>query len=95
MSAVDRQRIGAVKTIETLGYTFDGFVWTAPSSGVPLPNLYDEADAMHSLLVLIADKLDGCVEGSEEDAEFKRIAETLEVYEAKRWPDGAAPRMKG
>jgi hypothetical protein len=42
-----------------LGYTFDGFVWNAPPGGVPFPNLYDEADAMHGLLVLRADKLEG------------------------------------
>jgi hypothetical protein len=58
MSAVDRQRICAVKAMEALGYTFDGFVWNAPSGGVAFPSLYDEADAMHGLLVLRADKLE-------------------------------------
>jgi hypothetical protein len=68
-----------------LGYTFDGFVWNAPPGGVPFPNLYDEADAMHGLLVLRADKLEGCTE-----AELKVIADTVQAYEAKRWPDGIA-----
>lgn len=95
MSAIDRQRIGAVKALEAFGYSFDGFVWNAPAGGVPMPSLYDQADAMHSLLVLRADKLDGCTEGSEEEAELKMIADTIETYEAKRWPDGKVSGGKG
>ena len=90
MSSIDRQRIGAVKAMEELGYTFDGFVWNAPHGGVPFPSLHDEADAMHGLLVLRADKLEGCTEGSDEETERKMIADTLGAYEAKRWPDGVA-----
>jgi hypothetical protein len=95
MSAVDRQRIGAVKAMEGLGYTFDGFVWNAPQGGVPFPSLQDEADAMHGLLVLRADKLEGCTEGSSEETELKMIADTAQAYEAKRWPDGIASGGKG
>ncbi len=47
---------------------------------------------MHALLVLRADKLADCVEGSDEEAELKMIAETVQAYEAKRWPDGVVPR---
>jgi hypothetical protein len=94
MSAVDRQRIGAVKAMEALGYTY-GFVWNAPSDGVAFPSLYDEADAMHGLLVLRADKLEGCTEGSNEETELKMIADTVSAYEAKRWPDGVVPGAKG
>ena len=53
-----------------------------------MPSLTDEADAMHALLVLRADKLAGCIEGSEEETELALIADTIETYEAKRWPDG-------
>ena len=95
MSAVDRQRIGAVKAMEALGYTFDGFVWNAPPGGVAFPSLYDEADAMHGLLVLRADKLEGCTEGSNEETELKMIADTVSAYEVKRWPDGVVPGAKG
>jgi hypothetical protein len=52
---------------------------------VPFPSLCDEADAMHALLVSKADELEGFVEGSNEEAKYKRIAETLEAYEKKRW----------
>ena len=52
-------------------------------------DLVSEADGLHSLLVLRADKLLGCVDGSEEETELKLIAETVMAYEAKRWPDGA------
>ena len=89
MSIIDRQRIAAVKSMEALGYSFDGIAWTAPEGNTPPPaSLAGEADAMHSLLVLRADKLEGCTEGSDEAAELKMIAETLEAYECKRWPDG-------
>jgi hypothetical protein len=54
-----------------------------------------EADAMHALLVLRADQIEGCTEGSPEEVEFKAIADALEAYEAKRWPDGKAPGGKG
>jgi hypothetical protein len=94
MSAVDRQRISAVKVMETLGYTFDGFVWNAPGAGVPIPCLHDEADAMHALLIRRADKLEACTEGSDEKGELKMIADTVSAYEAKRWPDGVVPGGK-
>ena len=73
----------------------DGFVWNAPQGGVPFPSLQDEADAMHGLLVLRADKLEGCTEGSSEETELKMIADTVQAYEAKRWPDGIASGGKG
>jgi hypothetical protein len=93
MSSIDRQRITAVRTMEVLGYTFDGIEWKAagPSSCCA----HDEADAMHSLLVLRADKLTGCTEGSDEELELKRIADTVRPYEEKRWPDGVVPGGKG
>jgi hypothetical protein len=95
MSMIDRQRIGAVRSIEGLGYTFDGFQWHAPASGSVSTAGRDDADAMHALLVLRADKLAGCPEGSEEDLELKMIGETVGAYEAKRWPDGKVPGGKG
>ena len=42
---------------EALGYSFDGTAWNGPISGVPTSARDTEADAMHSLLVLRADKL--------------------------------------
>jgi hypothetical protein len=95
MSTIDRQRIAAVKIIEALGYSFDGLEWSAPVYGVPLPNLHDEADAMHALLVLRADKLEEGIKGDDDEAELKMIAEVVGDYEAKRWPDGVVPRAKG
>ena len=50
---------------------------------------------MHALLVFRADKLGGCTEGSDEEAELKTIAETVRTYELKRWPDGKVPGGKG
>jgi len=94
MSMIDSQRICAVKHMEGLGYTFDGIACNPPAFAAPTSTLQDEADAMHGLLVLRADKLEGCTEGWEEETEFKMIAETLEAYEAKRWPNGAVPGGK-
>jgi hypothetical protein len=97
MSIIDKQRIAAVRTLETLGYAFtlaDG--WSPPEnmpSASPLPTA--EPDAMHALLVLRADKLAGCNEGSPEEAELAFISDAVEAYEAKRWPDGKAPNGRG
>ena len=93
MSNIDRQRIAAVKHMEALGYAFSEGDWRAP--GPTAPALLDEADAMHALLVLRADNLGGCTEGSGEEAELKMISETVNAYEAKRWPDGKVPGGKG
>lgn len=93
MSNIDKQRIAAVKTMEALGYTFAGGEWVAPPNATP--SLIAEADAMHSLLVLRADAMEGFTPGSEEEGEFALIAETLGSYEAMRWPDGKIPGGKG
>jgi hypothetical protein len=50
---------------------------------------------MHALLIKRADELEGCIEGSAEEAEFASIADTLVAYEQIRWPDGKAPGGKG
>ena len=54
-----------------------------------------EADATHVLLVLRVDQIEGCTENSEEAREPAIIAEVLEPYECKRWPDGKVPGGKG
>jgi hypothetical protein len=92
MSIIDKQRIAAVRAMEALGYSFDGVAWNAPACGAESPSLEDEADAMHALLVLRADKLEGSIKGDDDEAELKVIAETVGDYEAKRWPDGVVPR---
>src|SRR5262245_58772856 len=74
MSNIDRQRIAAVRAMEGLGYTFDGTGWIAPA-GDPSPAHLAEADAMHAVLVLRADALDGSPNNSEEGREFAMIAE--------------------
>ena len=51
-----------------------------------------EADAMHALLVLRADQIEAYTAGSPEETEFNAIADALEAYEPKRWPDGKVPR---
>ena len=68
MSTIDKQRIAAIRTLEAMGYVFRD-EWIAPA-GMTTP-VTAEADAMHVLLVLRADT----IEGSQEEAEFKKIAE--------------------
>jgi len=60
MSTIDRQRIEAVRTLEQLGYVFNGVEWQAPvGAATPNPTM-SEADAMQALLILRADRLAGC-----------------------------------
>jgi hypothetical protein len=50
---------------------------------------------MHALLLLRADKLEGCGQGTEEAMELGLIADAAEAYEAKRWPLGKEQGGKG
>jgi hypothetical protein len=89
---IDRKRIAAVRTLETLGYTYRNGEWTAPAAaaGTPVP-MIGEADDMHGMLMRRADALPGCTEGSAEEDELKGIVdliEAFEAFEAKRWPPG-------
>ena len=68
---------------------------TASPGQVALSRLTKEADAMHALLVLRADALMGCIEGSPEEEELSIITDAIEAYEAKRWPNGKEPGGKG
>ena len=92
MSIFDKQRITAVSTLEALGYRFVPNGWQAPAGVV---SMVREADQMHALLVQRADQLDGCTENSPEERELKAIADALEAYERKRWPEGKVPGGKG
>ena len=93
MTTIDKQRISAVAKLEALGYTFslaDG--WTQ-CAGTALTTA--ESDALHAILMRRADALQGCTQGSPEEAEHKAIAEALQAYESKRWPDGKERGGKG
>ena len=92
MSIFDKQRITAVSTLEALGYRFAPNEWKAPAGVV---SLVREADLMHALLVQRADQLDGCTENSPEERELEAIADAIEAYERKRWPEGKVPGGKG
>ena len=82
MTIIDKQRIAAVRALEARGYVFSD-----PAD--------IEADALHALLVLRADELVGCTEGSQEEAELEAIADAIEGYESIRWPEGKVPGGKG
>lgn len=65
--------------------------WVKPIELEVLP----EADAMHAVLVSRANELDGCIEGSPEEADYIKLVETIKAYEARRWPEGKIPGGKG
>jgi hypothetical protein len=65
-----------VRVLEGLGYTFDGFEWNTPTAATGMPST-DEADAMHALLILRADKLEEGIKGDDDEAELKMIAEVV------------------
>jgi hypothetical protein len=58
-------------------------------------SILTEADCLLNALVLRADALDGCLEGSVKEAELAVITDAIEAYEAKRWPEGKVPGRKG
>ena len=64
---------------------------TVAPAGAPVA----AADRLHALLVQRADQLDGCTEGSPEEAEYEAIVDALVAYEEQRWPLGKVPGGKG
>ena len=91
---IDRKRIAAVRTLERLGCGYSSGEWM-PSAGASPSRQLADADSMHGMLMLRADTLAGCAEGSDEEAEFKAIVDAIEAYEAKRWPLGRDPSVPG
>ena len=95
---IDKQRIAAVRRLEALGYRFEGDEWvpaSPPAVAGPRSLMTAECDAMHGVLVLRADALEGCLEGSEEERELAAITDAIDAYEARRWPEGKEPGGKG
>jgi hypothetical protein len=102
MSTIDKQRISAVASLEALGFSYTPERgWLPPKPPTPrfigyLPArdtflgspCAAEADALHSLLVLRADKLAGHLALTEETTELELIADAVEAYESVRWPAG-------
>ena len=90
MSEIDRQRVRGVEVLRKMGFTWHEGCWHPPAVASVIP----EADAMLRLLVERADRLAGCVENSDTEAELAHICETLEAYEATRCPKGKEPGGK-
>jgi hypothetical protein len=95
---IDKQRVAAVRNLEQLGYRYNGREWVTPASATTAATqncILAEADALLSALVLRADALEGCIEGTEEEAELAVITDAIEAYEAVRWPAAKVPGGKG
>ena len=99
MSNIDKQRVAAVQKLEALGYSYQGGEWVPasapPAAAGPRSQMTVEADAMHGVLVRRVDALEGCSEGSKEEAELKTMVDAIEAYEAIRWPLGKELGGKG
>ena len=95
MSIIDKQRVAAVATLHALGYTFSLANGWSPPTGTPAFVCTTEPDAMHAVLRRRADALQGCGEGSPDQAELRAVVDALGAYEAKRWPEGKEPGGKG
>ena len=94
MVDIDRQRITAVNRMESQGYVFDGMEWQ-PVGDATVPSFTAAADSLHARLVMRADALAGCTEGSDEEQELAAITDAIEAYESVRWPEGKIPGGKG
>jgi hypothetical protein len=73
---IDKQRVAAVRKLEALGYSYRGDEWVpaSPSAAAgPQSLMTAESDAMHGVLVLRSDALEGRIEGSEEERELATI----------------------
>ncbi|HEX7072633.1 MAG TPA: hypothetical protein VF226_01195 [Hyphomicrobiaceae bacterium] len=91
MGEIDKQRVSAVRTLEEIGYVWDGIRWQPQREAAYWP----EADTLHALLMDRAEVLSGCIEGTEQEDELRALADALEAYEARRWPEGKVPGGKG
>ena len=94
MSAIDKQRIAAVRNLEQLGYTFTGDGWMHPANHelAIAPTITDE---LHAMLVKREDDLEGCPAGPDEERELAAIERAIGAYEAVRWPTGNIAGGKG
>ena len=95
MSDIDRQRVRGVEVLREMGFTWRNGRWMPPESAESQPGIVPAADAMLHVLIERAGRLVGCVENSDTAAELAQISETIEAYEAKRWPKGKEPGGKG
>lgn len=93
MSELDQKRWSAVAALEKLGWGFRGGERRGPQGGDGQNQA--AADVMHGVLMDRAEKLVGCIEGSDDEKELMAIGEAREGYEAVRWPLGRIAGGKG
>jgi hypothetical protein len=93
MIDIDKQRVAAVRKLEQLGYRFDGSEWVAPTPATATnQSILAAADAVLAALVLRADALEGCPEGSVEEAELAVISDVIDAYSGSMC-EGAAQEV--
>lgn len=96
MTTLDRQRVAAVRTLQALGYSFDGTDWIGPAPhDVLSPAVAKVTDRLLALLMQRADALAGCTQDSDEAEELIALGDAIAAYELMRWPLGKIPGGKG
>ena len=91
MNTIDRQIMSAARALED----DEGPTKLLSPAGAAPSTMLRAADSMHAVLVLRADALMGCTEGSAEEEELSSITDAIEAYEAFRWPEGKIPGGRG
>jgi hypothetical protein len=79
MSAIDRQRIAAVRVLQVLGYTFDGVGWAPPAEAVPSTL---EGDAIHAMMVRRVEEISS---RTGHEIELQSLTIAINAYESVRW----------
>jgi len=94
MSAIDKQRIAAIRKLEQLGYTFAGDDWihSANDATAIAPTVTGE---LHAMLVKRGDDLEGCLAGSEEERELAAIERAIGAYEGSPLAHRQGRRRQG
>jgi hypothetical protein len=82
---IDKRRVATVRRLGGLGYSYQGREWGAARSRGPQSLLMTAvSDAMHEALRRRADALEGCTEGSDEEAELRAIVHAIGLRSGPR-----------
>ena len=95
MREIDKQRVRGMEVLRQMGFTWRNGRWLPPVGTENQPAIVAAADAMHRVLVERADRLVGCSENSDDEADLIQIGEAIEAYEMQRWSRGKDPGGKG
>jgi hypothetical protein len=84
MSDVDRMRYAAVRLLQARGLVWKDGAWQGTAGRGIADGFLKAADALDREIAAQCEDLAGAPEGSDEEREFLRLMELLQVYEAER-----------